>query len=192
MTVKIAGHHLNGVSVVSDQELPVLGIRMRQTKTHQPRPGLGKCQVLDQIPLFVSLQQLNKLIGIGAACLRVQEILQHGVVQHRESCLLLLHQMVDHVMQKAHRRRSLLRVLLENLRQFCRPLCILVLEQHKLRPIPFPKERGFLLLGRDHPVDIIENPRRLRVTNKPLNMSIELGDDQIPNLGIPVHNQLSN
>ena len=48
VTVQVAGYHLDGISVVSDQQLAVLGIRTRQTETHQPRPGLREGQVLDQ------------------------------------------------------------------------------------------------------------------------------------------------
>jgi hypothetical protein len=48
------------------------------------------------------------------------------------------------------------------------------------------------LLGRNRPVDVVQNPRSFRVANKPLNVSIELRYDQVAHLGITMNKQFAD
>lgn len=108
-------------------------------------------------------------------------------MEHGEAAELLLDELVDLGLQVLHDRFPLLRRGCEDLDEVGGGGAFgLETLNGELGTVPLAQEAGLLLGGCNSPVRVVENPRGFGVVDEALDVTVELGDDQIADFGIAI------
>lgn len=131
----------------------------------------------------------------------IQDILQHGVMQHGKGRLFLLYELVDELVQVLQDGASLLGGLFEYVFEICGRLSLIECQARSFLSfgvdcifgaIPLAEQESPLFSIGDLAVDIVEDPGSFRVVDESPHMSVETRDDDPPDLLVALDDQLGD